>query len=228
MSSPEPPPLADDFWLSAHDTVNGKPRMATRPLDIGLSTALLVELLFTGYISVEDGLMHPRFGTPPDDPALQPIARLIDEEDRAQRRQAGVTHRQVGLDVLEWIKYLSIDGRAADLVTDRLSRQGLVILEQRRKMFGGQAQRFVPRDSYASGSPAVRVVTGVQRREVLDQRTLAFAGLLLATGLHQHAFETLTSGDRARLAEQLRSMHPMLRELLRQGERVVGEGVMNR
>ena len=228
MSSPELPQLADDFWLSAHDTVNGKPRLAARPLDIGLATALLVELLFTGNITVQDGLMHPQFVAMPEDTALQPIARLIDEEDKAQRRQAGVSHRQVGLNVLEWIKYLSIDGRAAALVTDRLSRRGLAILEQRRKMFGGQVQRFVPRDSYASGSPAVRVVTGVQRRETLDQGTRAFAGLLLATGLHQHAFETLSSDDRARLGEQLRSMHPMLRELLRHGEQVVGEEVMNR
>lgn len=227
MSSP--PDLTDDFWLVAHDTVNGKSALATRALGTGLATGLLVELLFAGNIAVQDGLLYPQLMTPPpQDAALDPIVRMINQEDQAQRREAGVLHRQSGLDLREWIKYLSIDNRAADLVTNRLSQRGLVVQEQRRKMFGSPVVRFVARDSFTSGTPAVRIITSLQRRELLDHRSLALAALLLATGLHQQALEALSTGDRARLADQLRTMNPMLRELLRCGEQIVGEAVMTR
>ena len=227
MSSADPP-LTDDFWLIAHDTVNGKPRLAAGPLNTGLATGLLAELLFTGNIAVQDGRLYPQMAAVPQDSALSPVVHLIDEEDRVQRRQPGALHRQSGLDLREWIKYLGIDNRAADLVTNRLSQRGLVSLEQRRKMFGGPVSRFVVRDTYTSGVPAVRIITNLQRHEPLNPPSLTVAGLLLATGLHQQALEALTTDDRARLADQLRGMHPMLRELLRCGEQIVGEAVMNR
>ena len=228
MSSPDFSPLTDDFWLIAHDSVNGKPQLAASPLSTGLATGLLVELLFAGNIAVQNGQLYPQLVPAPEDSALSPVVRLIEEEDRAQRRQAGLMHRQSALDLRQWIKYLGIDNRAADLVTNRLSQRGLVTLEQRRKMFGGPVSRFVVRDSYISGVPAVRLVTGLQRRELLDHQSLALAGLLLATGLHQQALESLTPDDRSRLADQLRGMNPMLRELLRCGEQIVGEAVMTR
>jgi hypothetical protein len=76
--------------------------------------------------------------------------------------------------------------------------------------------------------PASKIITGLQRGERLDLQTLVLAGLFLATGLHQQALESLTPGDRADLAGQLKGMNPMLRELLRAAEQIVGEAVMIR
>jgi hypothetical protein len=228
MPSPDEPTLTDDFWLTAHDTVNGKAQLAAQPLGTGLAAGLLAELLFTGNISVQDGMLYPQLAPVPHDAALSPIVAMLDEENRATRRQSGPAHRQSGLDLREWIRYLAIDNRAADLVTNRLSQRGIVILEQRRKLFGGATSRFVPRDSYVSGVPANRIIVTLQRRETLDQRVLTLAGLMLATGLHQQALESLNSDERAALAGQLRSLNPMLRELLRAAEQIVGEAVMTR
>lgn len=220
--------LTDDFWLAAHDTVSGKPRMAAGPLGTGLATGLLAELLFTGHIAVSKSLLYVQFAPSPEDPALVPIVAQLDEEDRGRRQLARGAHEQSGQDLYEWIRYLAIEDRAAQLVTNRLSQRGSVTLEQRRKLFGGSTSRFVPRDSYVSGVPTSRIITGLQRRERLDLQTLVLAGLYLATGLHQQALESLTPSDRAELAGQLKGMNPMLRELLRAAEQIVGEAVMIR
>jgi Golgi phosphoprotein 3 GPP34 len=220
--------LTDDFWLAAHDTVSGRPQMAAVPLGIGLAAGLLGELLFTGHITISKGLLYLQSAVPPEDPALVPLVAQLDEEERGRRQLAVGAHEESGHDLYEWIRYLAIEDRAAQLVTNRLSRSGSVTLEQRRKLFGGSTSRFVPRDSYVSGVPASRILTGLQRREQLDPQTLVLAGLFLATGLHQQALESLTPSDRADLAHQLRGMHPMLRELLRAAEQIVGEAVMTR
>lgn len=220
--------LTDDFWLAAHDTFSGKPQLVAGPLGIGLAAGLLGELLFTGHISVSKGRLYLHFAPPPEDPALAPILAQLDEEERSRQHLAGEAHEQSGHDLYEWIRYLAIEDRAAQLVTNRLSQSGIVTLEQRRKFFGGSTSRFVPRDSYVSGIPASRIITGLQRRERLDLQTLVLAGLLLATGLHQQALESLTPNERAHLADQLKSMNPMLRELLRAAEQIVGEAVMTR
>ncbi len=110
----------------------------------------------------------------------------------------------------------------------RRNMRGSITLEQRRKLFGGVTSRFVPRDSYVSGVPANRIIITLQRRGKLDQRELTLAGLFLATGLHQQTLESLTSDERADLAGQLRSLDPMIRELLRAAEQIVGEAVMTR
>ena len=62
----------------------------------------------------------------------------------------------------------------------------------------------------------------------LDEHSLVLAGLMLATGLHQDALAGLSSGERTVLGGQLRKLHPMVRELLRCAEQIVGEAVMTR
>lgn len=228
MSSPElPPRLADDLWLAAHDTPNGKSQLADRPLGIGLGGAILGELLFTGNIIVDSGNVLVRFAQAPDDPALAPAVRQLEDEDR-RRRQRPAAGQQGEMKLREWIQYLAVDNRGQELVTHRLSLAGVIRREQRKSLFGGVTTRFTPVDSIISGAPVSRINVELGRRIALDQVRLTLAGLFLATGLHEQVFATQTPDDRTELGRQLRTLHPMLRELLRATEQVVGEAAMLR
>lgn len=231
-------PLADDFWLAAHDTVKGTSRLPPRPLGIGVGSALLAELMFCGNITLSQGRLFIAWDCPPPkDFALTPVLnQLIEEEQRQAEtsRQDGRGHRagrgqEAGQDVREWIAYLATDDRAADLVARRLSQSGHVEAEQRRTWTGKRVETFVPRDANTAGWPGSRISTAIQRGMYLGPQDLVLAGLFLATGLHQHTLSQLESPDFRELGEQLRTrMHDMLRELISHAETAVGEAVMTR
>ena len=144
-------------------------------------------------------------------------------------------HRLRGHDLGVWLAYLAYDGRAEALVVDRLSRTGLVQREERRRLFGGLTVRHVPRNSYASGSPANTITHAVQNGRVLPWPKVFLAGLFLATGLHHHALATLSPSERSLLARQIEQglhddnnprLKAMSRELLRAADAAVGEAAM--
>lgn len=136
-------------------------------------------------------------------------------------------HRKHGHQLGTWMSYLAYEARAEYRVIDRLSRAGLVRKEQRRRLLGGTAVRYVPYDSVASGTPANSISSAVQSRRGLDWSELMLAGLLLATGLHHHALATLSPLERSELADQLkRGLDPMSRELLRAADAAIGEAAM--
>ena len=227
-------PPADELWLAAHDTVNGKARLARAELAVGLGTALLAELMFWGCLTIHRGRLHVRDSTEPDDVALHPIITQFMNEEAAAQRSSGATTagefngRSRGQDVRQWIAYLAADDRAFDLVVNRLSRAGLVERHERRTL-GGRRVSYIPRDPNLAGWPASRIGTAIRRRESLDDGDLTVAGLFLATGLHQKALFQLDSGDFQELSTQLRTrMHDMLRELIHHAETAIGEMVMTR
>jgi hypothetical protein len=229
-------PLADDFWLTAHDTVKGASRLSPRTLGIGVGSALLAELMFSGNITLSQGRIFIIWDCPPpNDSALTPVLnQLIEEEQRlAEIGRDGRGHRagrhDAGQDVREWIAYLATDDRAADLVARRLSQSGHVEAEQRRTWTGKRVESYVPRDANTAGWPGSRISTAIQRGLYLGPQDLVLAGLFLATGLHQHSLSQLESRDLRELGEQLRTrMHDMLRELVSHAETAVGEAVMTR
>jgi hypothetical protein len=47
-------PMADLFWLAAHDSPQGKSVLRPEALSLGLSAALLSELVYSGWITVEN------------------------------------------------------------------------------------------------------------------------------------------------------------------------------
>jgi Golgi phosphoprotein 3 GPP34 len=220
-------PLTDDLWLAAHDTVNGKSRLTPRTLGIGLGAALIAELLFWHNLALERGKLYLLNNPPPQDSAVVPVFNQFVEEERG-RRTSYAAPEQGGQSVDDWIAYLAADGRAEELVVNRLSQSGNVVREQRRGLTGKKVV-FVPRDSTISGWPAGRINSALVRRQSLDQTDLALAGLFLATALHQQALDQLRPEEFAELSRQLRSeLHPMLRELVSRAESAVGEAVMNR
>jgi hypothetical protein len=230
-------PLADDYWLAAHDTVKGTSRLSPRTLGIGVGSALLAELMFAGNVTLSQGRLFITWDCPPpNDPALTPVLNQLVEEEQRQAemsRSDGRGHRagrhDPGQDVREWIAYLATDDRAADLVARRLSQSGHVEIGVRRTWTGKRVETYVPRDANTAGWPGSRISTATQRGLYLGPQDLVLAGLFLATGLHQHSLSQLESRDFRELGEQLRTrMHDMLRELVSHAETAVGEAVMTR
>ncbi|MEU8606427.1 GPP34 family phosphoprotein [Actinoplanes sp. NPDC048791] len=135
-------------------------------------------------------------------------------------------HHQRGHQLRLWMSYLAYDSRAEARVLDRLSRTGLILRDERRRLFGGTTVRYLPYDSVISGSPANTISTAVQHGRPLNQTQLLLTGLFLATGLHHHALATLSPHERAVLAHALRGLDEQSRELLRAADAAVGEAAM--
>jgi hypothetical protein len=212
-SSPQLP-LADDLFLTAHDTVKGKSLLTPATLGLGLAAALIGELVFWRRLDVVDGKLAMIDDRPTGDPATTAVLDQLLREGH---------HRAVR----DWIAFLAT-GIATELVERRLSRAGLVQRQERRGLLGSKVA-FVPTDSMVAGWPATRIRTYITRDELLDINDLVLAGLILATGLDQHVFLTLDPRGRGQLFDQFRRRLPaMLQELVAHAEASVGDAVMAR
>ena len=214
MASSPQLPLADDLFLTAHDTVKGKCLLSPATLGLGLAGALIAELVLWRRIDVLDGKITIIDDRQTGDPATTAVLDQVLREG----------HHRV---VRDWISFLAT-GIATDLVERRLARSGLVQRQEKRGLLGTKVS-FVPTDSMTAGWPATRIRTFVSRGELLDVADLSLAGLILATGLDQHVFVTMEARDRAQLFDQIRRRLPMmLQELVGHTEAAVGDAVMAR
>nr|WP_221383162.1 GPP34 family phosphoprotein [Actinoplanes polyasparticus] len=141
-------------------------------------------------------------------------------------------HTRPGHDLGTWLAYLSYDRRAERLVIERLSRMGLAKREERSRWLRRPVVAYVPCDSVTAANPANKISTAVQNRRRMDWRRLdgtqlCLAGLILATGLHHHAFATLDAADRSYLTGEIRDrLDEPTRTLLRAADAAVGEAAM--
>lgn len=214
MASSPQLPLADDLFLTAHDTVKGKSLLTPATLGLGLSAALIGELVFWRRLDLVDGKLALIDDRPTGDPATTAVLDQLLREGH---------HRAVR----DWIAFLAT-GIATDLVERRLARAGLVQRQEKRGLLGTKVS-FVPTDSMVAGWPATRIRTFINRDELLDIPDLVLAGLILATGLDQHVFLTLDARGRGQLFDQFRRRLPaMLQELVAHAEAAVGDAVMAR
>jgi len=214
VASPQQLPIADDLFLTAHDSVKGKSLLTPATLGLGLAGALLAELILWRRVDVVDGKILIIDDRPTGDPATTAVLDQLLREGH---------HRAVR----EWISFLAT-GVASDLVERRLARAGLVQRQEKRGLLGTKVS-FVPADSMVAGWPATRIRTYLGRGEMLDVPDLVLAGLILATGLDQHVFITLGTRGRAQLSDQFRRRLPaMLQELVGHAEAAVGDAVMAR
>ncbi|MEU8818382.1 GPP34 family phosphoprotein [Actinoplanes sp. NPDC048796] len=207
-------PLADDLFLTAHDSVKGKCLLSPATLGLGMAAALIGELVLWRRLDLVDGKIQIIDDRPTGDPAATAVLDQLLREGH---------HRAIR----DWISFLAT-GIAVDLVERRLSRAGLVQRQEKRGLFGAKVS-FVPSDSMIAGWPATRIRTFIGRGEMLDVPDLVLAGLILATGLDQHVFVTLDTRGRTQLFDQLKRRLPaMLHELVSQTEAAVGDAVMAR
>jgi Golgi phosphoprotein 3 (GPP34) len=214
VAAPPQLPLADDLFLAAHDTIRGKSLLSPATLGLGLSSALLGELILWRRMDLRDGMLVILDDRATSDAATTAVLEQLLKESH---------HRQVR----EWISFLAT-GVATDLTVRRLARTGLVLRQERRGLLGTRIS-YVPTDSSTAAWPGSRVRTVISRGEYLDIPDLVLTGLMLATGLDQHVLITLDPRERAHLFDQLRRRLPaMLQELVGHAEAAVGDAVMAR
>jgi hypothetical protein len=83
MPSAEPARLTDYFWLAAHDSVSGKPRIGEWPMQVGLATGLLAELVHGRFLELRQGELFRTTAALPDDPALCPLLIRMEAEEQS-------------------------------------------------------------------------------------------------------------------------------------------------
>ena len=207
-------PLADDLYLCAHDSSRGRCLLTPATLGLGLSAALLGELVLWRRLDLRDNHMTVIDDRGTGDPATTAVLDQLMRESHHRRLR-------------DWIAFLAT-GVATELVERRLARAGLVRREEKRGLLGTKVA-FVPADSMVAGWPATRIRTFIGRGELLDVSDLVLAGLILATGLDQHVFITLDARGREQLFDQFRRRLPaMLQDLVAHAEAAVGDAVMAR
>ncbi len=163
-------------------------------------------------------------GLPP--PGTSGAQRAVDAWGPRPGQEAA-RHSRSGHDLQMWLKYLSDEQRAEKGVIERLSRAGLVRLRQIPRWLRRPEVAYLPADSVAAANPANKITTALQHRHRLERSQLCLAGLILATGLHHHAFATLNPDDRSYLSDALkRRLDAPTRELLRAVDVAVGEAAM--
>src|SRR4051794_40835542 len=86
--------LADELWLSAHDSVNGKSTIGDWPLGVGLAAGLLAELVSGGSIEVRRGELFRTMQVPPDDPALYQLLVTMRAEEQSWPATAPLVRAQ--------------------------------------------------------------------------------------------------------------------------------------
>jgi hypothetical protein len=244
-------PLADEFWLSAHDRPDGYSVLKDRPLGIGLGTALIAELLWYDHVRLSDGQLYLTSAPWPRDDALFELLCLIYEEEQHLPR-----HSPQGQKLADWITFLSGEGpdRARALLEGtiangrytparqvgneyagtrliergRLTRTNspLAVAEQRRSLFSRSTWTHIPANLNDAGWPSARITTILQRGQSLDTHHLTLAGLYIVTGLDREALGGLSSDERAFLQEQLTQLHPVLAELIDHAGSVMSRQVM--
>ena len=134
--------LADEFFLIAWDTAgSGTPFLHAQAIALGLSGALLGELVLTQHIDVRGSEVRVADWRPADDTLTQSV---LNEMNNAPEH----------VDVRTWLAYLARHSVAA--VATRLIDAGLVDRKESRMLWHKNV-RYVATD-YARGAwPAVRV-----------------------------------------------------------------------
>ncbi len=202
--------LADDFFLTAHHDVTGKPRTAGRAIGLGLAGALLAELMLAGRITTEAGLVVVTSRQPPQDALAHTVLdQLSGERQRHNLRT--------------WLAYLA--QTATERVGARLERAGWVTRLQSRRFLKTEV-RWVPVDMTAAATPGALLRLQIQREHPLDVPEIVLAGLVDAAGLNQIVLWGVTPRTVQYRDSCVANLAPPLRELLAETKAAVGNTVL--
>lgn len=122
--------LADELFMITLDLQTGKARLSDPALGIGLSAALLSELVFAGSLVVSD----TKIGIGDYPPPAERLSEALFEKTRNQ-----LLHED--LSVRDWLA--SHRRLVLDLIADRMIREGELTREQHRRL-GRTVVRFYP------------------------------------------------------------------------------------
>jgi hypothetical protein len=202
--------LGDEFYFVAHEDTTGKPRLHASATGLGLASALLAELVMTGRITVQDGMLSILDRRPPDDAlAHTTLDQLVGE----QRHRA----------VRTWLAFLGQTATVA--VAQRLLRAGQVQERTTRRAFRTTVS-YIPVDMSVAAWPETRLrhlLTGGRPMTVPDA---TLAGLASATGLRDRILWDTDTKARRYFAHASASLPAPLRELIAHTEAAVGDAVL--
>jgi hypothetical protein len=204
-------PLADDFFLLAHDNVTGRPRLHPRVIGIGLAGALLAELILLGRTDVRAGALVVVDDRRLTDPLLAGLLGRV----RGERRP-----HQVGA----WLSFLAPG--VEDEVAQRAAGKGLLVRVGQRGLRRGN--RWAPADSAAATWPAARLRMLLTRTEPMAIGDVSLAGLALACGLVQHVLADAPQQARQYLDHLVSSLAEPLRQLIVETESAAGNAALAR
>jgi hypothetical protein len=204
--------VADDVYLLAHDDRSGRPRLAARPLGLGLAAGLLAELMLADQPAIrvgQDGALWIAREVPRTAISRHPLLRQVDLEPALHP-------------VPDWLAFL-----ASSTVRDvgaRLEQARYLTRVSRR--LPGLPARLVPADASWAFAPVNRVAAALDPRRVWEPYTAALAGVAYACGLGFRVEPYLTAGRTVQ--DTVSWLTPDLQALIRQTRITVSSAVLSR
>ncbi|HEX3593077.1 MAG TPA: GPP34 family phosphoprotein [Pseudonocardiaceae bacterium] len=207
--------LADEFFLVAHRDYDGRPRLSSSALALGLAGALLVELALHRKLRINTQQLELVVANP-DTPPPDAIAHAVMDQLAAEPEIRKIS---------TWLQFLS--QTAHQRVAERLVRTGLV----QPQTSGPPWRRTVvypPLDANEAILPAVRIRSLANSRQRLELSDALLTGLAGATGLDGFLLQDLDSDGRQFLRELLGRLPGPLMCLLAETKAEVGAAVLAR
>lgn len=159
--------IADDFYLMALDERTGKPRLHTHAMALGLSAALLCELVLADFVVVRGDRLE---ALPQAAPVIDPVHTKMIQHVIAEPQHS----------ISVWLSFFA--QTATDAVADRLLAAGSLSVETSRGLLRSKPV-YVPVDLVEVSWRSLRMVRIIGHRDVQTWDDLALVGLLCATGL---------------------------------------------
>lgn len=159
--------LCECLFFLGHDPFTGRARIGRNLLDIGLSGAVLADLLFHGRITLDHGtvVLTGRYDTG------EPVA------DRALALVVGETDQHGARDWVEYLRELIFD-----TVVETLTVRQLVTPKEKRGMFK-LTLSYQPSELRVASEPRARVRSAMLGRTNCDLPTATLAVLAWIVGL---------------------------------------------
>jgi hypothetical protein len=206
--------LADEFFLIAHRDYDGRPRLNSSALTLGLAGALLIELALHRKIRINPQqleLIVANPDPPPDATAHTILDQLVAEPEI--------------MSIATWLKFLGQS--SVQRVADRLVRGGLV-----RPQASGPPWRKTmlhpPLDANEAIVPAVRIRGVAMGRQPVELSDALLTGLSAATGLDRFLLQDLDADGRQFLRDVIAQLPRPLMCLVAETKAAVGAAVLAR
>jgi hypothetical protein len=207
--------LADEYFLIAHRDYDGRPRLNSSALALGLAGALLIELALHRKIRINPQQLELVVANP-DQPPPDATAHAVMDQLAAEPEI---------MSIATWLKFLGQTSN--ERVSDRLVRSGLV----RPQLTGPPWRRNVlhpPLDANEAILPAVRIRGVAGRREPMELSDALLTGLAAATGLDGFLLQDLDADGRQFLREVISQLPRALLCLVAETKAAVGAAVLAR
>jgi Golgi phosphoprotein 3 (GPP34) len=206
--------LADEFFLIAHRDYDGRPRLNSSALTLGLAGALLIELA-----------LHRKIRINP-----QQLELIVASEDPPPDATAHAVMDQLAAEpeimlISTWLKFLG--QTSVQRVADRLVRTGMV----RPQQTGPPWRRSLLHpalDANEAIIPAVRIRAVATRRQPVELSDALLTGLAAATGLDGFLLQDLDADGRQFLREVIAQLPRPLMCLVAETKAAVGAAVLAR